>query len=113
MSRQHLRVNQFGFAEYEDMAELSRGVDLSELARVLGAIIELDLSDESGLLDSLTDGVQADFVVPLGMSARMLSSGEYSAVELVSAACTVRYCAEAHISEFPGDLVQMLSQLPH
>ncbi|WP_030167844.1 hypothetical protein [Streptomyces sp. NRRL S-813] len=112
MSRVHLRVNRFGFAEYEDMIELTRGVDVSELARALSSIVELVLSEESDLLDSLTDGAQADFVVPLGMCARMLSSGEYSAMELVSAACTVRYCAEPHMSEFPDDLAQMLSQLP-
>jgi hypothetical protein len=112
VSRQHLRINRFGFAEYEDMIELSRGVDISGLAGVLSSIVELVLSEESGLLDSLTDGAQADFLVPLGMSAKMMSSGEYSAMELVSAACTVRYSADAHLSEFPSDLVRMLSQLP-
>jgi hypothetical protein len=112
VSREHLRVNRFGFAEYEDMVELSREVDASELVGALSSIVELVLSEESDLLDSLTDAAQADFAVPLGMCARMLSSGEYSAMELVSAACTVRYCAESHISEFPDDLAQMLSQLP-
>ncbi|MDX3243060.1 hypothetical protein [Streptomyces sp. ME18-1-4] len=112
MSREHLRVNRFGFAEYEDMIELSRGVDILELAGVLSSIVELVLSEESDLLESLTDGAQADFVVPLGMCARMLSSGEYSTMELVSAACTVSYCAESHISEIPGELAQLLSQLP-
>ena len=34
------------------------------------------------------------------------------AAELTSAACTVRYCAETHMSEFPGDLVRLLSRLP-
>ncbi|MFJ2896203.1 hypothetical protein ACIO87_15150 [Streptomyces sp. NPDC087218] len=112
MSRQHLRVNRFGFAEYEDMTELSRGVDVPELAGVLGAIVELVLSEESGLLDSLTDGAQADFVVPLGMCARMLSDGGYSALELVSAAGTVSYCARPHLSGFPDDLVRLLHRLP-
>ncbi|GAA0617771.1 hypothetical protein [Streptomyces crystallinus] len=112
VSREHLRVNRFGFAEYDDMVELSRGVDASELTELLSSIVELVLSEESDLLDALTDEAQADFVVPLGMCARMLSSGEYSAMELVSAACTVRYCAESHISEFPGPLAQKLSQLP-
>jgi hypothetical protein len=95
---EHLRVNRFGFAEYEDMVELSRGVDVSELAGALSSIVELVLSEESDLLDSLTGEAQADFVVPLGMCARMMSSGEYSAMELVSAACTVNYCAESHMS---------------
>ena len=112
MSRDHLRINRFGFAEYEDMIEISRSVDASELARVLSAVVKLVLSEESGGVDSLTAGAQANFAVPLGMSAGMLSSGEYSVMELVSAACTVRYCAEPHMSEFPGDVVQLLSQLP-
>jgi hypothetical protein len=112
MSREHLRVNRFGFAEYEDMIELSRGVDVSELAGLLSSIAELVLSEESDLLDSLTDGAQADFVVPLGMCARMLSDGEYSAMELVSAACTVSYCAESHMPEFPNSLARILSRLP-
>ncbi|MGW4287959.1 hypothetical protein ACWEIK_13590 [Streptomyces sp. NPDC004673] len=112
MSREHLRVNRFGFAEYEDMIELSRGADISELARLLSSIVELVLSEESGLLDSLPDAAQADFVVPLGMCAQLLSSGDYSATELVSAACTVSYCAESHMSEFPDELAQMLTRLP-
>lgn len=112
MSREHLRVNRFGFAEYEDMIALSRQVPSAELARVLGSIVELVLSEESDFIDSLTDEAQADFVVPLGMCARMLSDGGYSAMELVSAACTVRYCAEPHMSEFPEGLVSMLAQLP-
>ncbi|SDF44039.1 hypothetical protein SAMN05216553_101651 [Lentzea fradiae] len=64
------------------------------------------------MIDSLSDGAQADFVVPLGMCGRMLAGGDYSALELVAAACTVRYAAEPHVSEFSGSLVQMLAQLP-
>ncbi|MEZ3179879.1 hypothetical protein KYY02_14665 [Streptomyces pimonensis] len=112
MSRQHLRVNRFGFAEYEDMIEISRNVDISELKGALKSIVEFALSEDSDLLDSLSDGAQSDFMVPLGMSARMLSSGDYSEMELLSAACTVRYCAEPHLSEFPDELAQMLSRLP-
>lgn len=112
MTREHLRVNRFGFAEYEDMIELSGGVDTSELAGILTSVVELVFSEESGLLDTLTDGAQADFVVPLGMCAKMLSLGEYSAMELVSAACTVRYCAEPHMPGFPDDLAHLLSRLP-
>ncbi|MDF5751878.1 hypothetical protein [Spongiactinospora sp. TRM90649] len=112
MSREHRRINRFGFAEYEDMIELSRETDGPELARVLSSIVERVLSEESGLLETLSDGAQADFVVPLGMAARMLSSGGYSAMELVSAAAAVRYCAEPHRTEFPDDLARMLSRLP-
>lgn len=112
VSRQHLRVNRFGFAEYEDMIEISRNVDISELEGVLASIVEFALSEEFDLLDSLSDGAQSDFMVPLGMSARMLSSGNYSEMEFLSAACTVRYCAEPHLSEFPDELVQMLYRLP-
>jgi hypothetical protein len=93
------------------MLDLSRRVNISELAGVLGSIVEMVLSEED-FLDSLTDSAQADFVVPLGMSARMLSDGEYSAIELISAACAVRYCAEPHKVEFPDELVRMLSRLP-
>ncbi|WP_125796709.1 hypothetical protein [Amycolatopsis sp. WAC 01376] len=74
--------------------------------------MELVFSEETEFVDSLTDGAQADFVVPLGMSAKMLSGGEYSAMEFISAAGTVRYCAEPHMAEFPDELVQMLSRLP-
>ena len=113
MSRQYLRINQFGFAEYDDMIEIARVTDTSELIRVLSAIVHRVFSEEAALADPLTDSANADFVVPLGMSARMLSSGEYSAMELVSADCTVRYCAGPHMSEFPNDLAQLVSQLPH
>ena len=113
MSRQYLRINQFGFAEYDDMIEIARVTDTSELIRVLSAIVHRVFSEEDGLFDSLTDSALANFAVPLGMSAKMLSSGEYSAIELVSAACTVRYCAGPHMSEFPNDLAQLVSQLPH
>ncbi|MYV71365.1 hypothetical protein GT043_36640 [Streptomyces sp. SID2131] len=112
MSRQHIRLNRFGFAEYSDMNEIALAVDVDELAEVLGLIVELVFSEDSGLLDSLTDDAQSDFVVPLGMAAKMLEDGKYSTIELVSAACTVRYCAERHLSDFPGDLVQLLTRLP-
>lgn len=112
MSREHLRINRFGFAEYEDMVDISRNTDVSALVRVLGSVVEMVLSEESGLLDSLSDEAQADFLVPLGMCAKMLSSGEYSTMELVSGACTLRYSAEPHMSEFPGGLVGLLQQLP-
>ncbi|MFJ3505647.1 hypothetical protein [Streptomyces sp. NPDC090135] len=105
-------MNRFGFAEYEDMTDLSYSVDVSGMKEVLGAIVTLVLSEETDFLDSLSDSAQADFVVPLGMAARMLSNGEYSAVEFLSAASTVRYCAEPHMKEFPDELVQMLAKLP-
>ncbi|MGW4827215.1 hypothetical protein ACWEOG_06510 [Amycolatopsis japonica] len=94
------------------MIELSRGVNISELARVLELIVEFVFSEETDFLESLTDEAQANFVVPLGMSSKMLSVGEYSAIEFVSASCTVRFCAEPHMAEFPDELVQMLSRLP-
>ncbi|MFI9455911.1 hypothetical protein [Amycolatopsis sp. NPDC052450] len=87
-------------------------MDISDLAGVLDSIVELVFSEESEFLDSLTDEVQANFVVPLGMSAKMLVGGECSAMEFISAASTVRYCAEPHMAEFPDELVQMLSRLP-
>lgn len=94
------------------MIDLSCRENISELAGVLSSIVELVLSEETDFLDSLTDSAQADFVVPLGMSAKMLSNGGYSAMEFLSAACTVRYCAEPHLAEFPDELVQLLSRLP-
>ncbi|MER6441193.1 hypothetical protein ABT275_33110 [Streptomyces sp. NPDC001185] len=94
------------------MIEFSRGVDAAELAEILNSIVDLVLSEESDLLDLLSDGAQADFVVPLGMCAKMLSSGDYSAMELVSAANAVMYCAESHMSEFPDSLAQIVPQLP-
>ncbi|MEU3767742.1 hypothetical protein AB0E55_22040 [Amycolatopsis keratiniphila] len=112
MSGQHLRINRFGFAEYEDMSELSRQVNISDLVEVLGSIVEFAFSEETEFLDSMTGEAQANFVVPLGMSAKMLSSGEYSAMEFVSAACAVRFCAEPHMAEFPDELARMLSRLP-
>ncbi|MFH8378893.1 hypothetical protein ACH4A7_35835 [Streptomyces cyaneofuscatus] len=112
MSREYLGINRFGFAEYEDMVEISREVDALELTGILSSIVNLVLSAEEDFIDSLTDGAQADFLVPLGMCGKMLSAGEYSVMELVSAACTVRFCAESHMSEFPDRLGQMLSLLP-
>jgi hypothetical protein len=112
MNREPLRINRFGFAEYQDMIAISRRLDSPELAGVLKSVVELVLSEESDLLDSISDGAQADFVVPLGMAARLLSSADYSVMELVSAACTVRYSADPHMSEFPRGLVELLSRLP-
>ena len=94
------------------MMDLSRRANISELVGVLSSIVELVLSEETEFIESLTYSAQADFEVPLGMSARMLSNGGYSTMEFLSAACTVRYCAEPHMAEFPDELVQMLSRLP-
>ena len=112
MSREHIRINRFGFAEYGDMVALSRRWESSTLVSVLSSVVDRVLSDDSDLLDSLSDGAQADFVVPLGMAARMLSGADYSEIELISAACTVRYSADPHMSEFPGDLTELLTRLP-
>ncbi|WP_410578153.1 hypothetical protein [Amycolatopsis sp. lyj-108] len=112
MNRKHLCINRFGFAEYEEMIELSRRVNIFDLVEVLGSIVEFVFSEEIDFLDSMTGEAQANFVVPLGMSAKMLSSGEYSAMEFVSAASTVRFCAEPHMAEFPDELAQLLSRLP-
>ncbi|MFD2691823.1 hypothetical protein ACFS5L_44415 [Streptomyces phyllanthi] len=114
MSREYeyLRVNRFGFAEYADMGELCGHLDISELTENLNRIVKLVLLDEPGILDSMSDAAQADFAVPLGLCARMLRGGDYSTMELISAACTVRYCAEPHMSEFPDELVSTLAQLP-
>jgi hypothetical protein len=94
------------------MIDLSGSVDIGATTATLRSIMDLVLGEESDSLDSLTDDAQADFVVPLGMAAKMLSVGEYSAMELISAACTVRFSSEAHMSEFPPELVQMLTRLP-
>lgn len=94
------------------MRELSCRVNISDLAEVLGSIVEFVSSEETDCLESLTDEAQANFVVPLGMFSKMLSGGEYSAIEFVSAACTVRFCAEPHMAEFPDELARMLSRLP-
>jgi len=94
------------------MIELSGRVNIPDMAGVLNSIVEFVFSEETDFLDSMTDEAQADFAVPLGMSAKMLSNGEYSAMEFVSAACTVRFCAEPHMAEFPDELAQMLSRLP-
>ena len=112
MTREYLRINKFGFAEYQDMEEISKVADMAELASTLQSVVQIVLLDEPGLLDTLSDEAQADFVVPLGMASRLLSSGDYSATELISAACTVRYCGEPHMSEFPIRLASLISQLP-
>ena len=112
MSEEIIRFNRFGFAEQEDMVELSRTVDLAELASILDRVIQIVLRDDPGLLDDLSDSAQADFAVPLGMAGRLLSSGDYSPIELVSAACMVRYSGEPHLSEFPRDLADLVTRLP-
>ncbi|GGM23508.1 hypothetical protein GCM10010129_79890 [Streptomyces fumigatiscleroticus] len=113
MSVGYQRVNRFGFAEYDDMAGIVREADLPAMAGMLRQIVDLVLvEDESGLAEAMSMEAQADFVVPLGMAARMLEDGEYSDVELVSAACTVRYSAERHTSELPEELTALLLRLP-
>ncbi|GIE29392.1 hypothetical protein Ait01nite_024370 [Actinoplanes italicus] len=112
MSENEMRINRFGFGESGDMDDLARTVEPTELAMVLKSIVRLVLAEETGLLETLTDEAQADFVVPLGMAGKMLSGSDYSVKELVAAACTVRYCAEPHIPGFPSELSRLVSQLP-
>ncbi|WP_045739538.1 hypothetical protein [Actinoplanes rectilineatus] len=113
MSREHIRINRFGFGEYErDAVAVASGIDSEALVAVLTSIVESVLSEEDGLLESLTDEAQADFVVPLGMCAKMLIGGDYSEVELISAAATVRFCADPHVEGFPDSLAQMILKLP-
>ena len=113
MSREHLRINRFGFAEYDDMAGIARETDLPAMAEALCQIVELVLAeDESGLVEAMTMEAQADFAVPLGMAAEMLGGDRHSDVELVAAACAVRYSAERHMDEFPEKLTTLLRRLP-
>ena len=107
-----LRVNRFGFAEYEDMTEIAQTVDSVELARTLRSIADLVVLDDSPLNEALSVEAEADFMVPLAMAAEMLSGGTYSTMELVSAACTVRYCGDPHMDEFPEELASLVTRLP-
>ncbi|MFD6192068.1 hypothetical protein [Streptomyces sp. NPDC060275] len=113
VSRECLRINRFGFAEYDDMAGIVRETDLPAMAETLRQIVELVLAeDESGLVEAMTMEAQADFAVPLGMAAEMLRGDRNSDMELVAAACTVRYSAERHMDEFPRGLATLLRRLP-
>ncbi|NUR96734.1 MAG: hypothetical protein HOV67_15930, partial [Kribbellaceae bacterium] len=67
---------------------------------------------EPGLLDELSDDAQADFAVPLGMSTSVLEDAEHTTLDLVAAACTVRYCGEPHLGEFPAELAELVRRLP-
>ncbi|GAA2268984.1 hypothetical protein GCM10010415_38630 [Streptomyces atrovirens] len=113
MSAEHQRINRFGFAEYHDMAGIVREVGLPAVAETLRRIVDLVLvEDESGVVEAMSPEARADFAVPLGMAAGMLEDGGYSDVELVSAACTVRYSAERHTNGFPEELTALLLRLP-
>jgi hypothetical protein len=85
MARDHLRFNRFGFAEYADMLEISQTVDAEEPVRILRSVVALDDS----WWYALSGDAQADFAVPLG-SVAALNDGDYSTMEVGSAACTVR-----------------------
>ena len=111
MSRDYRRTNRFRFAEYDDMDELARTRDTAEIERILWDIVRVVLDDEE-FKDTLSVRAQANFLVPLGLAAALLEDGGYSAVELVSAACTVRYFGEPHLDEFPAEVAGLLTRLP-
>ena len=108
-------INRFGFAEMPDMAELVGQLDANALAATMNAIVDLFFGgddDDEGFMESLSDTAQADFIVPLQMANSLLVSDEYTPIELISAACTVRNCARTHFAEFPEELVALLMGLP-
>ncbi|BEL05714.1 hypothetical protein Q0Z83_039050 [Actinoplanes sichuanensis] len=105
------RIDRFGFGEFDDMDLLAQTADTTEIERILRALVRAILHDEQ-VRDSLSDEAQADLLVPLGMATRVLDAGNRSAVELVSAACTVRYCAQPHRAELPADIAELLARLP-
>ncbi|MBR7829704.1 hypothetical protein KDK95_25585 [Actinospica sp. MGRD01-02] len=109
--RQH--INRFGFVEKPDMADLAAQLDASALAVTMEAVIDIVLERDEDFIDTLSDAAQADFVVPLQLATRLFKAGDYTPIELVSAACTVRYCAAPHLADFPEELVELLRQLPH
>ena len=115
MAERKNRVNQFGFAETPDMADLAIRLDSAALAAALEAAIDLVLGGDDGddeFMDSLSDEAQSNFIVPLQMAAKLVMEDDYTAVELISAACTVRCCAERHFAEFPQELVDLLMKFP-
>ncbi|CAL9344593.1 hypothetical protein SUDANB15_00335 [Streptomyces sp. enrichment culture] len=113
MSAEYQRINRFGFAEYRDMADILREVDLPAMKEPLRQVVDLVLlEDESGIVEAMSQEAQADFAVPLGMAAGMLEDGGYSDVELVSAACTVRYSAERHTDQSPKELTSLVLRFP-
>ncbi|WP_430782523.1 hypothetical protein [Actinoplanes sp. G11-F43] len=105
------RINRFQFLEEADQADLARTADLAGVEQALRAIVELVLHDE-GFMDSMSDEAQANLLVPLGMAGAMLAGGDYTPLELVAAAGTVRYCGSPHHDEFPRRLVELLHRLP-
>ena len=92
------------------MDDLARTGDLAEIEQILRDLAGMVLDEQ--FMDAMSDAAEADFVVPLSMAAALLKDGDYSAVELISAACTVRYCGEPHLNEFPDDLAGLLTRLP-
>lgn len=106
------RINRFGFAESPDMADLAAKLDVAALAATVEAIIDIVLERDEDFIDSLSDAAQSDFVVPLQLATRLFKVGDYTPLELVSAAATVRYCATSHLAEFPQDLADLLLKLP-
>lgn len=112
VASERYRINRFSFAEKPDIAGLAVQLDMSVLAAAMEAIIDVVLECDENFIDSLSDAAQADFVVPLQLATKLFKVGDYTPLELVSAACTVQYCAAAHLAEFPEDLVELLRQLP-
>ncbi|MEV5998341.1 hypothetical protein AB0M25_03400 [Streptomyces griseomycini] len=95
------------------MADILREVDLPAMKETLRQVVDLVLlEDGSGIVEAMSQEAQADFAVPLGMAAGMLEDGGYSDVELVSAACTVRYSAERHTDQSPEELTSLVLRLP-
>lgn len=108
-------INRFGFAEIPDMAELVGRLDANALAATMQAIVDLVFGgddDNEEFMESLSDAAQANFIVPLQMANNLLEADEYTPIELISAACTVRSCARPHFAEFPEELVTLLTKLP-
>lgn len=85
---------------------------ISALSTALRELIDVVLERDEEFIDTLSEGAQSDFVVPLQLSTRLFKTDDYTPMELVAAASTVRYCANGHLAEFPEGLVELLMELP-
>lgn len=112
MADNRLRINRFGFAEMPDMEAIAARLDLPALAATLQAILDIVFERDENFIDTLPDATQANFLVPLSMSAKLFAAGDVTPLEIVSAACTVRYCAARHMADFPEELAELLRGLP-
>jgi hypothetical protein len=97
--------------EWDDAESIAQTVDIEALRGAVRDLVDLVLSEDTGVLDSLPSALESALVAPL-VTLAQIADQDGTAIELVVAARLVRRSVYGQLDGSPTELVELVSRLP-